>query len=77
MEARPKIEKVSAESLLSRFRSKEDLYRYMVHQGKCSTMLKASSIAKVFLPTMGGTRLSFMRDILSETKQHLKQNEVI
>ena len=34
MEARPKIEKVSAENLLSRFRSKEDLYRYMVHQGK-------------------------------------------
>ena len=26
---------------------------------------------------MGGTRLSFMRDILSETKSHLKQNEVI
>jgi methylase of polypeptide subunit release factors len=26
---------------------------------------------------MKGTKLSFMRDILSETKQHLKQNEVI
>jgi hypothetical protein len=26
---------------------------------------------------MQGTRLSFMRDILSETKLHLKQNEVI
>jgi hypothetical protein len=34
MEARPKLESVKAESLLSRFRSKEDLYRYMVHQGK-------------------------------------------
>ena len=26
---------------------------------------------------MGGTRLSFMRDVLSESKMHLKQNEVI
>jgi hypothetical protein len=25
---------------------------------------------------MGGTKLSFMRDILSEQKLHLKQNEV-
>ena len=31
----------------------------------------------VFLPTMKGTRLGFMRDILSENKLHLKQNEVI
>ena len=30
----------------------------------------------VFLPSMGGTKLSFMRDILSEKKLHLKQNEV-
>jgi hypothetical protein len=34
MEAKPKTEMVKAEQLLSRFRSKEDLYRYMVHQGK-------------------------------------------
>ena len=25
---------------------------------------------------MGGTKLSFMRDIISETKNHLKVNEV-
>ena len=31
----------------------------------------------VFLPTMKGTRLGFMRDILSENKLHLKQNWVI
>lgn len=34
-------------------------------------------IVNVFLPTMKGTRLGFMRDILSENKLHLKQNEVI
>ena len=31
----------------------------------------------VFLPTMKGTKLSFMRDILADNKLHLKQNEVI
>ena len=31
----------------------------------------------VFLPTMKGTRIGFMRDILSEKKLHLIQNEVI
>ena len=31
----------------------------------------------VFLPTMQGTKLSFLRDILADKKMHLKQNEVI
>ena len=31
----------------------------------------------VFLPSMKGTKLSFMRDILADKKLHLKQNEVI
>ena len=31
----------------------------------------------VFLPTMNGTKLSFMRDVLADKKLHLKQNEVI
>lgn len=30
----------------------------------------------VFLPSMQGTKLSFMRDILSDKKLHLKQNEI-
>jgi len=34
-------------------------------------------VVNVFLPTMKGTKLSFMRDILSDKKLHLKQNEVI
>ncbi len=34
-------------------------------------------IVNVFLPSMKATKLSFMRDILSEKKLHLKQNEVI
>ena len=31
----------------------------------------------VFLPSMKGTKLSFMRDVLADKKLHLKQNEVI
>ena len=34
------------------------------------------SIVNVFLPSMHGTKVGFMRDILSETKSHLRQNEV-
>ena len=32
---------------------------------------------KVFLPSMKATKLSFIRDIISDKKLHLKQNEVI
>ena len=34
------------------------------------------SLVNVFLPSMHGTKVGFMRDILSEAKSHLKQNEV-
>jgi hypothetical protein len=34
-------------------------------------------VVKIFLPSIQGTKLSFLRDILSEEKRHLKQNEVI
>jgi len=33
-------------------------------------------IANVFLPSQKGTKLGFMRDILSETKLFLRSNEV-
>ena len=36
-----------------------------------------SVLVNVFMPSMKGTKLIFMRDILSEKKLHLKQNEVI
>jgi hypothetical protein len=34
------------------------------------------ALVNVFLPSMQGTKVGFMRDILSETKSCLKQNEV-
>lgn len=40
-------------------------------------MISIAVIVNVFLPSMKGTKLAFMRDILSEQKLHLKQNEVI
>ena len=33
-------------------------------------------IVNVFLPSMHGTKVSFMRDVLSEAKLCFKQNEV-
>jgi len=76
MEGPRKIEIHPAEELLSRFRSKEDLYRYMTQHGKLSSLNSMIIIVNVFLPTMKATKLSFMRDILSDTKRHLKQNEI-
>ena len=35
------------------------------------------NVVNVFLPTMKGTKRSFMRDVVVDTKLHLKQNEVI
>jgi hypothetical protein len=34
MENKPKMENIKSEELLSRFRSKEDLYKYLVYQSK-------------------------------------------
>ena len=34
------------------------------------------AVANVFLPSIHGTKLGFMRDILSESKLFLRQNEV-
>ena len=66
------MEKVQAQDLLSRFRSKEDIYRYMVHQGKCNLSIAYTTIVGIFLPSINGTKLSFMRDILKEEKMALK-----
>ena len=66
MEGPKKVEKHPAEELLSRFRSKEDLYRYMSQQGKHRDYGLNLDLVNVFLPTMHGTKISFMRDILSE-----------
>ena len=39
-------------------------------------MYQDNILANAFLPSMQGTKLSFMRDLLSDKKLHLKQNDV-
>ena len=41
-----------------------------------TALLIRYDIVNVFLPSMHGTKVSFMRDILSEVKLYLRQNEV-
>lgn len=52
MEGPKKVEKIKAEELLSRFRSKEDLYRYMTQQGKNLLAEVRLFLVNVFLPSM-------------------------
>ena len=40
-------------------------------------MIDNNGLVNVFLPSMRVTKVGFMRDILSDRKLHLKQNEVI
>jgi hypothetical protein len=65
MEMKKNVENVMAEELLNRFRSKEDLYRYLVNHSKHLSYTSNLFKANLFLPSMSGTKLSFMRDILS------------
>lgn len=64
--------RVSAEEFLNRFCSKEDLYRYMVQQCKLFITHHTSTIGGCFLPTMAGTRMGFLRELLRDEKMALK-----
>lgn len=72
-----KMESVMAESLTSRFRSKEDLHRYLTQSGKPPIHFVTFFKAGIFLPSLKGTSLAFLRDVLREEKLHLRTNEVI
>ena len=65
-----------AEDMLNRFRSKEDLYRYLHLHRMLLDYFPQKYLVKVFLPSIGGTKLSFIRDIVADKKLHLKQNEI-
>ena len=41
-----------------------------------TALLKRYDVVNVFLPSMHGTKVSFMRDILSKVRLYLRQNEV-
>jgi len=66
------LKKIQAEELLNRFRSKEDLYRYLVHQGKYITATVILHIVGLYLPSMEGTKISFMKAIMCNQKKALR-----
>jgi hypothetical protein len=68
---------VLAQELSGRFRSKDDLYRYLTQQGTLFIYNLTFVLVGVFLPTINGTSLDFLREILRDSKKHLKCNEVI
>ena len=57
---------VMANDLVARFRSKEDIYRYLTQQGNRPLNLINDYAAGVFLPSIRGTSIDFMREILRE-----------
>ena len=69
---RQTFELVQAEELINRFKSKEDIWRYLTQQDKYVSTIRIFNIVGIFLPSMAGTKISFMRDILSEEKLALK-----
>jgi hypothetical protein len=67
---------VKSEELLSRFRSKHDLYKYLTHQSKLILILDPHPIVGLFLPSYDCTKLSFIRSLLQNRKKALKQIEI-
>ncbi len=72
MEQNTQTQLVYAQELTSRFRSKEDLHRYLTQQGNLTSLLSVLILVGVFLPSISRTPLDFLREILKEEKLHLK-----
>lgn len=70
------MKRIQSQDLIGKFRSKEDLYRYLVQQGKFLTKINKSIIVGLFLPTQEGTKISFLKALLSEEKKAFKSNEI-
>ena len=62
----PKLKNIRAEELLARFRSKDDLYRYMTNQSKTMTKTNIMTIVGLFLPSYSGTKVVFLRAIVAD-----------
>ena len=72
VELQERLHKVKAEELLQRFRSKVDLYKYMVNQSNPTSPFDITSIVGLYLPSYDGTKISFIKAILSDQKKVLK-----
>ena len=67
---------IKSEELLSRFRSKVDLYKYLTLQSKIFMILSYSLIVGLFLPSYEFTKLAFIRAILQGKKKDFNSTEV-
>src|SRR3569833_1162678 len=72
-----KLQNVKSEGLLSRFRSKIDLYKYFTLTCKLQLHFNNFSIVRLYLPSYGSTKLAFIRAILQNKKKVLKTTELI
>ena len=72
----PRMQNIKAEELLARFRSKEDLYRYMTNQSKSYSPLLCALIVGLFLPSYSATKVVFLRAIVADQKKVLRQGRV-
>jgi hypothetical protein len=72
--ADPKPRKL--EEFGNKFKSKEDLHRYMTQHGNRDEFFNASDVENVFLPSLKGTPLAFLRDILAGKKKVFKCNDI-
>ena len=75
MMSRTQLEQVKPGLLLGRFRSKEDLFKYLTEQGKSRSSFLLFVVG-LFLPSMSGTTLNFIRSILKDEKKVLYQKDV-
>jgi hypothetical protein len=55
---------------MGRFRSKEDLYKYLVNKVSILCIMEFHVVG-LFLPSMNGTTLAFIRAILKDEKKVL------
>ena len=72
MNLAPRLENIKAEELLARFRSKDDLYRYMTNQCKIIYSMIKIAIVGLFLPSYAATKIVFLRSIVADQKKVLK-----
>jgi hypothetical protein len=70
------LKNVKSEELLSRFRSKIDLYKYFTNQSKLRLHINNNLIVGIYLPSYDATKLSFIRAILQDKKKVLKTLEL-
>ena len=66
MNLAPRLENIKAEELLARFRSKEDLYRYMTNQCMIIYLMIKIIIVGLFLPSYAATKIVFLRSIVAD-----------